>query len=691
MASLPLCRSPSSLVPSWPHRPIPASFNPKNPSSPVAAHVSVQDTPPQPQDPAPPSDSSPNGTKPSSNTTRFLWVNPNSPRAADVARARAGSGRRARLSSAAAALGACEPAEAAVEAALEAAFPEPPSEQDAVIVLNTAAAARPETALLALRWFLGNAKVRKKVILYNVVLNLLRKKRHWSETEALWAEMLRDGVQPDNATFSTVISCARACGLHSKAVEWFDKMPEFGCSPDMLTYSAVIDAYGRAGNSEAALRLYDRARAEKWQLDPVICSTVIKVHSISGNFDGALNVFEEMKATGVKPNLVVYNTMLDAMGRALRPWVVKTIHREMVDQQVQPSRATYCCLLHAYTRARYGEDAMAVYRLMKDEAMDIDVMLYNMLLSMCADIGYVDEAEEIFRDMKASMDACSKPDSWSYSSMVTLYSSTANVLGAEGILNEMVEAGFKPNIFVLTSLIRCYGKVGRTDDVVKSFGMLQDLCIIPDDRFCGCLLSVAANTPVEELGKVISCIETSNAQLGAVVKLLVDRSSSPESFREAASELLGCSRGVVKMPYCNCLMDLCVNLNQMEKACALLDAAQQLSIYANIQTRTQTQWSLHLRGLSVGAALTTLHVWMNDLYTSLQTGNEGLPPLLGIHTGQGKNTYSDRGLAAMFEAHLKELDAPFHEAPDKAGWFLTTSVAAKHWLETKAASELVTV
>ncbi|CAL4921495.1 unnamed protein product [Urochloa decumbens] len=689
MASLPLCRSPSSLLPSWPHRPVSASFHPKSSSSPVAAQVSVQDLPPQ--DPAPPADSRPNGTGPGSSNTRYLWVNPNSPRAAGVVRARAGSGRRSRLASAAAALGACEPDEAAVAAALEAAFPELPSEQDAVIVLNTAAAARPETAALALRWFLANAGVRRKVILYNVVLKLLRKKRRWSETEALWGEMLREGVQPDNATFSTIISCARACGLPSKAVEWFEKMPEFGCSPDMLTYSAVIDAYGRAGNAEAALRLYDRARAEKWQLDPVICSTVIKIHSTTGNFDGALNVFEEMKAAGVKPNLVVYNTMLDAMGRAMRPWVVKTIHREMVDQQVQPSKATYSCLLHAYTRARYGEDAMAMYRLMKDEAMDIDVVHYNMLLSMCADIGYVDEAEEIFRDMKASMDSRSRPDSWSYSSMVTLYSSTTNVLGAEGILNEMVGAGFKPNIFVLTSLIRCYGKAGRTDDVVRSFGMLEDLGISPDDRFCGCLLSVAGNTPAEELGKVINCIERSNAQLGAVVKLLVDRSASSESFREAASELLSNARGVVKMPYCNCLMDLCVNLNQMEKACALLDAAQQLGIYANIQTRTQTQWSLHLRGLSVGAALTTLHVWMNDLYTALQNGGEGLPPLLGIHTGQGKNTYSDRGLATMFEARLKELDAPFHEAPDKAGWFLTTSVAAKHWLETKKASELVAV
>lgn len=45
-------------------------------------------------------------------------------------------------------------------------------------------------------------------------------------------------------------------------------------------------------------------------------------------------------------------------------------------------------------------------------------------------------------DMKAYMDDHSKPDSWIYSSMVMSYSSTANVLGAEGILNVM-EVGLK--------------------------------------------------------------------------------------------------------------------------------------------------------------------------------------------------------------------------------------------------------
>ncbi|KAI4977176.1 hypothetical protein ZWY2020_051049 [Hordeum vulgare] len=101
----------------------------------------------------------------------------------------------------------------------------------------------------------------------------------------------------------------------------------------------------------------------------------------------------------------------------------------------------------------------------------------------------------------------------------------------EAILKEMAQAGFKPNIFILTSLIRCYGKVGCTRPTTGSAAAFYH----------------GRDTPVEELGKVVDCIDRSNAQLGTVVKLLVDRKAFTESFREAARHLSGV-RGVVKMP-----------------------------------------------------------------------------------------------------------------------------------------------
>lgn len=559
---------------------------------------------------------------------------------------------------------------------------EKPSEQDAVIVLNNMESA--ESALLALRYFQKKSSPKREVIFYNVMLKVFRKSRDWDKVEELLNEMIGRGIRPDNVTFSTVISTARRCSLPTKAVEWFERMPEFDCVPDDVTYSTMIDAYGRAGNIDMALGLYDRARKERWHLDLVTFSTLIRVYSMSGNFDGALNVYEEMKALGVKPNLVIYNTLLDSMGRAGRPWKVKNFYGEMTENGFTPNWATYASLLRAYARARYAGDALAVYREMKEKGMQLNVVLYNTLLAMCADVGYVDDAIEIFEEMESS-EAC-KPDSWSFSSMITIYSCSTQVSEAEAMLKKMMDAGFEPNIFVLTSLIQCYGKSKRTDDVVMVFDLVLELGINPDDRFCGCLLNVMTQTPKEELGKLAGCIQQANPHLGSVVKLLLNEGGG--LFEREVEDLLRNVSKDVRKAYCNCLIDLCVNLNLLEKACELLDLGLALEIYTDIQSKSPTQWSLHVKSLSLGAALTALHIWMNDLSKAVENGEE-LPPLLGIHTGHGKHKYSENGLATVFESHLRELNAPFHEATDKAGWFLTTKVAALSWLESRNSPELV--
>ncbi|KNA14809.1 hypothetical protein SOVF_103760 [Spinacia oleracea] len=612
----------------------------------------------------------------------YVWVNPNSPRAAQL-RKHSYESRYSSLVDIAHSLDLCDATHEDVVKVLFG-LGDNVVEQDAVTVLNNMK--NPDTALLALQFFQSKLKLSREVVLYNVTLKVLRKTRELDMAEKLFDEMLQRGIKPDNVTFSTIISCCRMCNMPQKGVEWFEKMPAFGCNPDDVTYSAMIDAYGRAGNVDRAFALYDRARTERWIIDVVTFSTLIKIYGKTGNFDGCLNVYEEMKALGAKPNLVIYNTLLDAMGRAKRPWQAKNIFKEMTNNGISPSWGTYAALLRAFCRARYGDDAIKVYKEMKEKGLEFNVILYNSLLAMCADLAYVDDAVKIYEEMKIS--GTFQPDSWTFSSMVTIYSCSGQVAEAENVVNEMVEAGFEPNIFVLTSLIQCYGKANQTDDVVRTFDRVLELGIIPDDRFCGCLLNVMTQTPKEELSKLIGCILMSNEKLGAVVQILLEGESSEGHFKGAASELFGTISMDVKKAYCNCLIDLCVNLNLLERACELLDLGLTSQIYSDLQSRTSTQWSLHLKSLSLGAALTSLHVWTNDLEKAIEKGEE-LPPLLGINTGHGKHKYSEKGLAGVFVAHLKELNAPFHEAPDKVGWFLTTKAAAQSWLESRKSPENV--
>lgn len=549
-------------------------------------------------------------------------------------------------------------------------------EQDGVVILNNMS--NPKTARFVVRYFQDRCELSRETVLYNVMLKVFRKSKDLDGAEKVFDEMLERGVKPDNVTFSTIIGCSRMRSLPGKAVEWFEKMPAFGVQPDDVTYAVMIDCYGRVGNVEMALRLYDRSRTEKWRLDAVTFTTVIKIYGTSGNFDGCLTVFEEMKALGVKPNLVCYNTLLDAMGRAKRPWQVKLIYQQILSSGLTPGWATYAALVRAYAKARYGDDAMNVYKEMRAKGMNLNNVLYNTLLSMCADIGFVDEAVELLEDMKTSNDC--KPDTWTYSSMITIFSCCGKVIEAEAMLKEMMEAGVEPNIYVLTSLIQCYGKANQTNDVVKTFDRIVDLGITPDERTCGCLLNVMTQTPREELGKLIRCVQKANPKLGNLIEVVMNSNIEDEAFKNEAKEVISEVGLDVRKAYCNCLIDLCINLDQLEKACELLALGINLDIYSDIQSKTPTNWSLHLKSLSLGAALTALHIWINDLTKALEEGEE-LPPLLGINTGHGKHKYSDKGLAGGLEAHLKELNAPFHEAPEKAGWFLTTKVAAKSWLQ----------
>lgn len=606
-----------------------------------------------------------------------VWINPKSPRARQL-RKTSYHFRYTSLLKIAQSLDSCSPVEADLSSVLES-WDGKIVEQDVALVLNNMS--NPDTAYFVLKYFQERAEFSRKVILYNVTLKVFRKCKDLDKSEKLFHEMIERGIKPDNVTFSTIISCARQCCLPQKAVEWFEKMPSFECEPDEVTYSVMIDSYGKTGNVDMALSLYDRARTEKWRIDALTFSTLIKIYGTMGNYDGCLNVYEEMKALRIKPIVMVYNNLLDAMGRANRPWQAKTIYKDMLHKGFEPSWGTYATLIRGYCKARYGEDALYVYREMKQKGLQLSVVLYNTLLSMCADVGFKDEALEIFEEMKNSENC--PPDSWTYSSLITIYSCSGKVLEAEQMLNDMSGAGFEPNIYVLTSLIQCYGKANRADDVVRTFDRMLELGIAPDVRFCACLLNVMTQIPKEELGKLIGCIEKANPELGHVVKLLIQREDvEGELIKKEARQLFDDISADVRKAYCNCLIDLCVNLNKFERACELLELGITLKIYTDLQSRGATQWSLHVKSLSLGAALTALHIWMNDLSRTLENGEE-LPSLLGINTGHGKHKYSEKGLAGGFESHLKELNAPFHEAPDKVGWFLTTKVAATSWLESR--------
>lgn len=522
-----------------------------------------------------------------------------------------------------------------------------------------------------------------ETIFYNVTMKSLRFGRQFEGIEDLANEMIGNGVELDNITYSTIITCAKRCNLFDKAVEWFEKMYKTGLMPDEVTYSAVLDVYAKLGKVEEVMSLYERGRASGWNPDPIAFSVLAKMFGEAGDYDGIRFVLEEMKSINVSPNLVVYNTLLEAMGKTGKPGLARSLFEEMVSAGITPDEKTLTSLVKIYGKARWGRDALDLWEKMRSNGWPMDFILYNTLLSMCADLGLEEDAERLFEDMKGSEK--SKPDIWSYTAMLNIYGSGGNVDKAMALFKEMSVLGMDVNVMGCTCLLQCLGRAKRIDDLARVFNVSMERGVKPDDKLCGCLLSVVSYCEkMEDENKVLACLEKANSGLVSFIKLLKDEQTGFEDVKEEFERVLSTTVVDSRRPFCNCLIDICRNRNQYERAHELLYIGSVYGLYPGLHTKTAEEWRLNVRSLSVGATYTALEEWMTTLMKIIESKEE-LPELFSATTGAGTHKYS-QGLASAFENRVKELEVPFTQSEDKAGVFVASRDDLVSWAKSKLPS-----
>lgn len=574
----------------------------------------------------------------------------------------------------------CEDGEDAFQSVIEE-LPEEFTKENTLLILNSL---KPwQKAHLFLHWIKTKNLFPMETIFYNVTMKSLRFGRQFELIEELANEMVSNNIPLDNITYSTIISCAKRCYKFDKAVEWFDRMYKTGLMPDEVTYSAILDVYAKLGKVEEVLSLYERGVATGWKPDQITFSVLAKMFGEAGDYDGIRYVLQEMKSLDVKPNLVVYNTLLEAMSKAGKPGLARSLFEELLESGLTPNEKTLTALAKIYGKARWAKDALKLWEEMKSKKWPMDFILYNTLLTMCADIGLVEEAEQLFADMKQS-ELC-RPDSWSYTAMLNIYGSGGNVEKAMELFEGMSEVDVRLNVMGCTCLIQCLGKARRIDELVRVFSVSVKQGIIPDDRLCGCLLSVVSLCEnKEDTDKVLACLQQANPQLVAFVKMIEDEKTSLDTVKDEFKGIISDTKDDARRPFCNCLIDICRSKNLHERAHDLLYLGTLYGLYPGLHNKTVDEWSLDVRSLSVGAAKTALEEWMGTLAKIVRRG-EALPELFSAQTGAGTHKFA-QGLSNSFASHLETLAAPFKQSEEKAGHFVATREDLVLWLQSRMPS-----
>lgn len=528
-----------------------------------------------------------------------------------------------------------------------------------------------------------------ETIFYNVTMKQLRYGRQFRLIEEYADEMISTGISLDNITYSTIITSAKMVGRFDRAVEWFERMYATGLMPDEVTCSAMLDVYGRLGQTEEALNLYERGRASGWKPDQVALTVLAKIFGDAGDYDGIRYVLQEMKSLELPPNLVLYNTLVEAMGRAGQPGYARKLFEEMLDSGICPNEKTLTAMAKIYGRSKWSQDALQLWKQIKEKNWPMDFILCNALLNMCADLGLVEQAKTLFADIISGKHG--RPDSLTYSTMLKLYGYSGDVENAMKLFEELCESGVELNAMGTTCLIQSLGKAGQLDDLVRVFRIAVERGVKPDDRLCGCLLSVASmrrESGDEE--KVLACLEQANPRLFRFVRMLLEDGEGDEEagfemvkreFKSLMRDTAVASRDV----FCNFFIDICRNNDMLERAHALLYLGSLYGLYPGLHKKGADSWCLDLRTLSMGAAQTALEEWLQTLSGIVQQG-EHLPEALLVRTGIGHSFY--QGLADSFVSHAKKLNAPFRESHN-AGWFVASREDMISWVKSRSDTPVV--
>lgn len=248
----------------------------------------------------------------------------------------------------------------------------------------------------------------------------------------VFATMHRSGAQPDQFSFSTVLSATARMNSFDNGRAVHCQIVKSGLESVSFCEGALINMYAKCGSTSDARRVFD---AIEWP-DTISWTAVIEGYVCIGQPEEALKMFQRMLSLGMEPDNVTYVTVITA------------------------------CL-----RLGMLEDARNLCRHMPLP----DVVAWNAIISGHAKNGYEDEALDLFREMRA----CDvKPTRSTLGSILSVIASLTALDEGRAVHSETIRLGLDLSVYVGSSLINMYAKCQLATDARRIFDTSSERNIV---------------------------------------------------------------------------------------------------------------------------------------------------------------------------------------------------------------------
>jgi pentatricopeptide repeat protein len=423
--------------------------------------------------------------------------------------------------------------------------------------------------------------------------------------EEVLREMRQRGLQPNTATYNSLIGGALGAGDFGKAWRIIDQMESAGLKVDAFTLSILFKGYKnerRAMDTECIDRALALVRKHSVKVDEVLVNValeacfalrdmnrlknamaifhtsgwtlskeasmhtygvLIKAHGLGQNLKEAWRLWHEVTAEkGLAASEQLYSQMLDVLVTndcledALR--LFKDMKQAHSNLDSSGFAVAYAMIIRGFAQRKNCTQALRCYEEMKANGTKVSLVVLNTLIDACSRVGDMDAASRLFQDM---LKTDVVPDLITYSTLIKGYCVCNELDQALQLFTVMQKKGIRPDAIVFNSLLDGCAKKQMTSLCEQVIRDMEKAGVVPSNHSASILIKLYGRCK----------------DLDAAFKV-VDEMPQKYGFKP-------------NNPVYTCLMSACISNGRLDRAMELRVRMMKENIYPDEKT-----YSTLLRG-----------------------------------------------------------------------------------------------
>lgn len=287
-----------------------------------------------------------------------------------------------------------------------------------------------------------------------------------SDAVALYDEMLKQGVKPNEATFVNVL---KACQSHADLEQGkriHADLENAGFQDDVYAGTALVGMYGRCGQLEDAVMVFSKLRKKNVVSWNVMLTEYARYKRVSE----CVGTLKKMQQEGFEPCQITFITMFRACGHAGAIKLGRVMHREVIKRGLISNLVLKSSLIDMYVKCGCMDEA----RTALDKSDKRNTVMFNTVISGYAKHGPAEEAFKLFEQMQAEG---STPDEITFLHMLQACGTARDPARGAQLHTQCVERGYVGNLFVNSTLVDMYVKCDMLEEARKVFDGMKNRSI----------------------------------------------------------------------------------------------------------------------------------------------------------------------------------------------------------------------